>query len=58
MAGPGLRPSTGKLEEPAEYIALNCPLKPCKGEGCRNWKCCVARQDGRDVLKTEQAKVA
>ena len=51
------RPQTGELEKPGEYVALNCPIKPCLGEKCMNWQGCVARQDGRDVRKVEQAKV-
>ena len=51
------KPPTGKLEEPIVYVALNCPIKPCLGEKCRNWDGCQARRDGRDVKKVEQAKV-
>jgi hypothetical protein len=38
-------------------LTLNCPLKPCKGEKCRNWNCCEPRKDGREIFKAEQAKV-
>jgi hypothetical protein len=38
-------------------LTLNCAVRPCVGEKCRNWNCCEPRKDGREIRKTEQAKV-